>query len=41
LAKPEKNSIPDFIFSIFISSSKLAPAQKVRLPPDLRTITFI
>ena len=41
LANPEKNTFPVAASLIFMSSLKLAPAQKVLSPPLFRTITFI
>ena len=40
LANPEKNTFPVSASLIFINSSKLAPAQKVRVPPLFKIITL-
>ena len=41
LANPSKNAVPCSVFEIAFSSSKLAPAQKVRSPPLFKTTTAI
>ena len=39
-AKPEKNAFPVERSEIELSSSKLAPAQKVLSPDDFKILTF-